>query len=136
MFSDRASHDDPNNTLYKDLFRTVERLAEKVSQSHNVPSTNIVINSCQAGIANIIKHTVSTQTNLPNSTNNLPTGRTSLHSNEEETQNLRESASNFFCEFCGSGFANSDHLNNHIDTTHSEPSLPAENTQSVAENPL
>ena len=46
LFSDRASHDDPNNTLYKDLFRTVERLAEKVSQSHNVPSTNIVINSC------------------------------------------------------------------------------------------
>ena len=136
MFSDRASHDDPNNTLYKDLFLKVERLAEKISQCQNVPSTNIVINSCQAGIANIIKHSASTQTNLPNSTNNLPSVGTGLYSNEEETQNLYETASNFFCELCGSGFANSDHLNNHIDTTHSESSLPAENTRSVAENSL
>jgi hypothetical protein len=137
LFSDRASNGESNSNLYSDIFRTVERLAEKVSQSHNVPTTNIVINSCQAGNPNNIKHEVSTQTDLSSSSSNLPSGSTEApNSNEEETKNSQESATNFYCEFCGCGFANNDHLNTHINTTHNDPSLPAENTGSADDNSL
>ena len=125
VISSRDGQDDSNKQDNKALLQTIEKLADKISQLQNIPSTNIVVNSCQTGKPEVTKQSMSTQTQDAGS---YPNTTPDLSKKPDETADST-------CEMCVSGFVDDEDLSRHIQETHN-PISTGQTDELPDQNPL